>query len=65
MPFFMRVPTPAYLLLDIPHILKPPPKPSVVGMERDLPGVTVLAMPQDAVTRHPPLESSKDDAAQF
>jgi hypothetical protein len=51
--------------LDVPHVLEPPPKPSVVRMERDLPGVTVLAMPQDAVTRHPPLERSKDDAAQF
>ncbi len=34
-------------------------------MERDLRGLTILAMPQDAIARHPSLKRAKDDAAQF
>jgi hypothetical protein len=51
--------------LDVPYFLEPPPKPSVVWMERDLRGLTILAMPQDAIARHPSLKRAKDDTAQF
>jgi len=34
-------------------------------MERDLRDLTILAMPQDAIARHPSLKRAKEDAAQF